>query len=182
MGHVASSYYWVLYPDNLSIIQTNTWYQHPYILIVKSLEITWRPNYCNQFENQATETHKMKWTVPNLNLSCIDFKRIGYQFTRPGWEIFGTHQNRAVSYIAYTKFHLPRPVIHSPSQIFACIGERPGASFPACRPVQFMMTSSNGNIFRVTGPLCGEFTGHRWIPRIKASDAELWCFLWSVPE
>ena len=25
-------------------------------------------------------------------------------------------------------------------------------------------TSSNGNIFRVTGPLCGEFTGPRWIP------------------
>ena len=44
-----------------------------------------------------------------------------------------------------------------------------------------MMTSSNGNIFRVTGPLFGEFTGHRWIPRTKANDAELWCFLWSVP-
>ena len=28
-----------------------------------------------------------------------------------------------------------------------------------------MMTSSNGNIFRVTGPWCGEFTGDRWIPR-----------------
>ena len=28
-----------------------------------------------------------------------------------------------------------------------------------------MMTSSNGNIFRVTGPLCGEFTGHRRIFR-----------------
>ena len=27
-----------------------------------------------------------------------------------------------------------------------------------------MMTSSNGNIFRVTGHLCGEFTGHRCIP------------------
>ena len=27
-----------------------------------------------------------------------------------------------------------------------------------------MLTSSNGNIFRVTGPLYGEFTGHRWIP------------------
>ena len=26
------------------------------------------------------------------------------------------------------------------------------------------MTSSNGNIFRATGPLWGEFTGHRWIP------------------
>ena len=40
----------------------------------------------------------------------------------------------------------------------------------------FMMTSSNGNIFRVTGHLCGEFTGPRWIPHTKTSDAELWCF------
>ena len=39
-----------------------------------------------------------------------------------------------------------------------------------------MMTSSNGNIFRVTGPLRGEITGHRCIPNTKASDAELWCF------
>ena len=39
-----------------------------------------------------------------------------------------------------------------------------------------MMTSSNGNIFRVTGHLCG------WIPREKASGAELWCFLWSASE
>ena len=40
-----------------------------------------------------------------------------------------------------------------------------------------MMTLSNGNIFRVTGPSCGEFNGQRWIPRTKASDAELWVFL-----
>ena len=45
-----------------------------------------------------------------------------------------------------------------------------------------IMKSSNGNIFRVTGPLCREFTGHWWVPRTKASDAELWCFLWSAPE
>ena len=52
-----------------------------------------------------------------------------------------------------------------------------------CRPrieifttLLFMMTSSNGNIFSVTGHLCGEFTGPRWIPHTKASDAELWCF------
>ena len=45
-----------------------------------------------------------------------------------------------------------------------------------------MMTSSNGNIFGVTGLLCGEFTGHRWIPLTMASDAELWYFLWSAPE
>ena len=48
--------------------------------------------------------------------------------------------------------------------------------------VQDMMTSSNENIFRVTGPLCVEFTGDRWISPTKASDAELWCFLWSAPK
>ena len=46
----------------------------------------------------------------------------------------------------------------------------------------YMMTSSNGSMFHVTGPLWGESTGHRWIPLTKASDAELWCFLWSAPE
>ena len=40
-----------------------------------------------------------------------------------------------------------------------------------------MMTSSNETLFRVTGPLYGEFTCQRWIPRTKASDAELLCFL-----
>ena len=35
-----------------------------------------------------------------------------------------------------------------------------------------MMTSPNGNIFRVIGLSCGEFTG----------DAEIWCFLRSPPE
>ena len=33
---------------------------------------------------------------------------------------------------------------------------------------KFMMTSANGNIFRVTGHLCGEFTGHRWITAQRA--------------
>ena len=32
------------------------------------------------------------------------------------------------------------------------------------------------NILRITGHLCAEFTGHRWIPRTTASDAELWGF------
>ena len=45
-----------------------------------------------------------------------------------------------------------------------------------------MMTLSNGNIFRVAGLLCGDFTGHRGIPRTKSSDAELWYFRWSAPE
>ena len=44
------------------------------------------------------------------------------------------------------------------------------------------MASSNGNLSYVTGPLYREFTGYRWIPLKKASDAELWCVIWSAPE
>ena len=40
----------------------------------------------------------------------------------------------------------------------------------------FILTSSNGTIFHITGHLCGEFTGPQWIPRTKASDTELWFF------
>ena len=40
------------------------------------------------------------------------------------------------------------------------------------------MTSLNGNIFHVTGPLGREFTDLL----TKASDAELWYFTWSEPE
>ena len=44
------------------------------------------------------------------------------------------------------------------------------------------MMSSNENIIRLTGALWEETTGHGWIPLTKASDAGLWCFLWSAPE
>ena len=45
-----------------------------------------------------------------------------------------------------------------------------------------MMTSSNGNILRVIVSLWGKSTSHRWNPLTKGNDAELWWFLWSVPE
>ena len=48
--------------------------------------------------------------------------------------------------------------------------------------VRLTMTSSNGNISASLAFLCRNFTGHLWIPHTKASDAELWCFLWSAPE
>ena len=40
----------------------------------------------------------------------------------------------------------------------AAVGRAPNGTSPSS-----MMTLSNGNIFRVTGHLYGEFTGHRWI-------------------
>ena len=44
-----------------------------------------------------------------------------------------------------------------------------------------MMTSSNGNIFRVTGPSCGEFTDHRWIPPHKGQwgGALMFSLIWA---
>ena len=56
-----------------------------------------------------------------------------------------------------------------------------------------MMTSSNEYIFRVTGPLCGEFTDYRWIPLTEASDdffdlhltkrlsIQSWCWWFETP-
>ena len=57
----------------------------------------------------------------------------------------------------------------------------------------FMMTSSNGNIFRVTGPLCGEFTGDhkgQWrgvlifsliYARIKGLSKQSWSWWFETP-
>ena len=47
------------------------------------------------------------------------------------------------------------------------------------RVLLLMMASSH---FPRYWPCVREFAGHRWIPRTMASDAELWCFLWSAPE
>ena len=69
--------------------------------------------------------------------------------------------------------------------IICKVGSSDQYVYPPVRHFQIvpdMMTASNGNIFHVTGPLRGEFTGQRWIPLTKASDAELWCFLWSAPD
>ena len=47
----------------------------------------------------------------------------------------------------------------------------------------FIMTSSNGNIFRVTGPSWEKSTVDLLMSLTKASDdADHWCFLWSAPE
>ena len=42
----------------------------------------------------------------------------------------------------------------------------------------YMITSWQGNIFHVIGPLWGEFTGHWWIPLTKTSDVKFLCYLW----
>ena len=45
-----------------------------------------------------------------------------------------------------------------------------------------MMTSSNGTVIRVTGPLWGEPTDHHWFSLTEASGAEVCSILWYVLE
>ena len=64
--------------------------------------------------------------------------------------------------------------LHRALSLWDC---RPGNSKGTKGMATSIMTmTSNGTIFCVTAPLCGEFTGHRWIPLTKASDVELWWF------
>ena len=51
------------------------------------------------------------------------------------------------------------------------------SGFGSCLICIHMMTSSNGNFSALLA-----LSDHRWIPLTKASDAELWCFLWFAPE
>ena len=106
--------------------------------------------------------------------------------------IFFSTQVRACTYVLWN--HYTEKVVMQIADKFSCVEARVfrdnrGYTIWLMMPwllasaeVMIMMTSSNGNIFRVTGPLWGESTGHRWIIFTKASDMELWCFLWSAPE
>ena len=61
--------------------------------------------------------------------SMIDrsgFDRSDRSCSRIVWPLLGSPLHSL-----YTKFHLPRPVFHSPGQIFTRIGEWVSASFPA---------------------------------------------------
>ena len=71
--------------------------------------------------------------------------------------------NIAIVSLKYISVHFGEPGLHS----FHYFGYGIQAKVITKRqPVisKRMMTSSNGNIFRVTGPLCGEFTGPGEVP------------------
>ena len=69
--------------------------------------------------------------IPQPSVTEITLK-ITYLRQAGKLKFFGACPNWVVSYIAYTKFHSPRPVFHLPDQIFTRIGERASASVPAC--------------------------------------------------
>ena len=80
--------------------------------------------------------------------------------------------NRQVNWINWMLF-----LALCPCQCVRCTEETLTRITYKCK----IMTWPNGNIFLVTSLLCGEFNGHCSISLTKASDAELSCFLCSVP-
>ena len=103
----------------------------------------------------------------------------------PAFEILSTSEMiktcKVVTKVFFYKVLTHLNVFRS-GRYFRCVNWR--KNIHCCCPecIYNMITSSNGKIFRVTGHLREEFTGPRWIPRTKASDAELWFFLWSASE
>ena len=65
---------------------------------------------------------------------------------------------------------------------FFCIINTNPQSAPEVHKIHIhMMTSSNGKNFPRNWPFVRGIHRSRWIPHTKASDAELWCFLWCAP-
>ena len=109
----------------------NTWHHRPWSKSVQVIAylLAWHcSNPCWPMVIWTRGTNCSEVSIKNIFIS--------------GWEtkIFWHSPNWVVSYIAYTKFHLPRPVSHSPGQIFIRIGERVSASFqPAFRKMHSQM-------------------------------------------
>ena len=79
-------------------------------------------------------------------------------------KISTSHQQRRFHHAPVNREISPDLVGHFEQRV---ISENEFNFITSQRKCAHMMTSSNRNIFRVTGHLCGEFTGPRWIPRTR---------------
>ena len=126
--------------------------------------------------------NKLRWVAQKVaipRLFSIPAKNIRLNPNKNGTKSLGHDQ-----YPAKETLSLGPPVILTVykdhrmilSQLLPCIvsnsGEHVLVKYCWCSEHAIMMTASNGNIFRVTGHLCGEIGGHRWIPCRITSDAE----------
>ena len=119
-------------------------------------------------------------------ISCCNFDQFDFQWMASTWT--GNHG-----------LPVPRTVVAELKPVTGCANHlrtegrivkgtprkhRPVTKIPAqvCSLVYTHYDVIKWNNFPRHWPFWGESTGHRWIPLTKASDAELWCFLCSVPE
>ena len=122
-----------------------------HILIISSL-----------FWSSWNQCWLFNWTGIDLSWIIFAFKEMHLKISSGIFLLYQWGPNVSV---------IPLSYCNNDSHIWAAAPREIPTSTKQC---DNMMTSSNGNISHVTGPL--------WIPLTNASDAELWCFLWSMPE
>ena len=123
--------------------------------------------------------HYMKWGTCGALVIAVRVENYHYYFHAAQ----GHHSRMAMSHwLTFLSVHASCCCPITNPQLLYCFKSR--CSINALRhscvalvtqtnALHGMMASSDGIIFRVTGPLWGEYTGHPWIPLTKASDAEL---------
>ena len=127
---------------------------------------TWLSSFDMQFNNIINITN---WNFSNPQSICSAVCVI----TVTSHECHDISNQRQLDCCLYSSLELTEKRKATPP-LLSLSGRKPPINVYCPHKGSVMMTSSNGNIFRVTGP--------RWIPRTKASDAELWCFLSSAPD
>ena len=116
-------------------------------------------NGTNHNETQQTRTMRI-----GHNMYCMSSAHISY-------EAYFVQQLEHTALLCFQYLRLCMLLTSYPIFYDALSGKHVwNASFRVCdrvfarASIHYMITSSNRNFFRVTGPLCGEFTGHRRIP------------------
>ena len=157
----------------------NYWFIHDCSITNKENQIDWWWRNWFSLALQCMPTHLcnfikvlLVWCCSKLPIHVTGMSNY-YHYHLYYWHFYHYHY-------MYDQYHLGIARLRH----IQC-GYREGQNKPALKLKHNhneMVTSSNGNIFRVTGPLWRESNGHRWIPLTKASDTGLWYFLWSAPE
>ena len=136
----------------------------------------WR--HCNENQDQGIDSisHKHEKTYfekmlmgvcgPDFRNHTLGYGDLGPNHTYPYLRKIGRNRTLDDGKCHQNKFKIRSLAKELCSKIDQWLQKLCTKSDPCRRrtPVRSMMTSSNGNIFRVTGPFCGKFTGHRWIP------------------
>ena len=134
---------------------------------------------CNLFEDRAP-VDKI-YGCPISKWAAVTLIKISHQAISPNNNHHGDMPYIFMLWVwQYPTWHRIDCPILIDKELDQSNGESPGVD--ALRAELFHDDVIKWKHFPVTGHLCVEFTGPRWIPRTKANDAELLCFLWSAPE
>ena len=115
----------------------------------------------NDFQLPHTKYMHIKWSKSGTilcNVKSLSNTTVIYIYIYMYQRCIGRDQ---YGYVLYTK-NIHNLLCRSTPSYWIVVGNR----ISPCADIEvYMMTSSNGNIFRVTGPLCGEFTAQKSVTR-----------------